>query len=154
MARDKDELIVHQIAFGFGGTTNPNPPDGFPVVAAEWVYTREYMRKHRNGCEEERVLNDVRLSLGLCGLSLYSSVHTPPGKQLSQAARANLRMKKLQGRMLKKYPLYADEMVLREIERRPEYYAGINSGQEKQEELLASERERWARWSKSAIGND
>lgn len=154
VSRKDDELVVHQIAFGFGGTTNQTPPEGFPVVAAEWVYTRGYMRTHREGCEEERVLNDVRMSLGLCGLSLYISVHRPPGRQMTQAARASLRVKKMQRRMEQKFPLYAEEMAQREIVKRPEYYAGVNAGQERQDELLAAERERWARWKKCVIEDD
>lgn len=67
-----------------------------------------------------------------------------PMRELPAASLASVRRKRVTRRIEKKYPLFAGEFVKQELDRQPEYYAGITRPDlaEKKDEITRRESER------------
>ena len=62
------------------------------------------------------------------------SANEGPPRRLSQDSLASVRQKRLRRRLEKKHPLFADELFAREIEARPDHFAGIRRSDKEQDQ--------------------
>lgn len=130
---------VHQL-------TLRNPPEGFPQVLGEWVYTHgETARTHPYTCLEERRLFEVSMALGVHANTVVRTPSRPPRSQ-SDEQRARLRLQRLRRRVESRYPLYAEQFVAEEIARKPAYYEGGRGNQVEYEALMAQWRAEYDHW--------
>jgi hypothetical protein len=81
----------------------------------------------------------------------WSAIH-PPTREMSQAARASIRRKRMEKRMQKKYPLFAKDFIRAELERRPQYFSGEGDPAVEQlrQEVLDRERAVYEAWKEQA----
>lgn len=136
------DLVVHQLAFS---KHNP-PPEGFPMVVAEFVYTRaELSASHWKGCQEEQTLHAVMFALGLHLQSQTIIPELPPVRR-TQEQRAKARRTTLRRREEKAHPLFAEQMIAEELAQRPDYYAGVSEGEEAVAGLDERQRAEYGRW--------
>lgn len=130
---------VHQL-------TMRQPPEGFPAVLGEWVYTHaETACTYPYMCPEERTLCEVSRVLGL---HAHSHVRTPsrPPKSQSDEQRAKLRLGLLRRRMARRYPLFAEQFVVEEVARKPAYFRGERMNQAEYDALMAQWRAEYDHW--------
>jgi hypothetical protein len=59
------------------------------------------------------------------GYSVVTAFIREPGRKLNQHALARVRRKRLERRVLAKAPLFAEELIKAEVERKTDYYSGI-----------------------------
>ena len=99
------------------------PPQGLPRVLASELIEAPATAGARPG--ELRRLYQRTLRELPRGYSLCWNRHEPPPKRWSQEARAKARRAALQRRAHARYPLFADQVIERELADRPDYYAGV-----------------------------
>lgn len=104
-----------QIAWGNPYTT---PPEGAPRVLAEY-----FCPGHITQCPQE--IRNFTYSLG-GGYGLGVS-HFEFARRLSQQSKASIRQKRLEARVEKKAPLFAEQFIAEAIQKKPEYYAGVTA---------------------------
>lgn len=117
---DLTPAYVHWIEFWPNNT-----PEGFPRTLARWVYTEKEKREHTDTCQEERTLCEVSKLLGLHTHSI-SSIYPKPVPQRPRDTLARMRRNRLQKRMSKKWPLFAEQLIQEELDKIPDYYAGLS----------------------------
>ena len=80
--------------------------------------------------------------------SVYWSAVMAPPRQLSEDTLKSVRRKRLQRRMEKKYPLFADQLVEAEIEVKPDYYEGKTDPeiQAAKDKVIELEKERYYKY--------
>lgn len=131
---------VHQM-------TLRNPPEGFPQVVGEWVYTHaETARTHPYTCPEERTLFEVSQALGVHANTVVRTPSRPPRSQ-SNEQRAKLRLGLLRRRMERRYPLFAEQLVAEEVARKPAYYRGERMNQEQYDAVMVQWRAEYEHWA-------
>lgn len=100
------------------------PPDNRPRVLVQ-VYRPEghpEVRGPKPPAEIQRTLDEIGFG---SGYSLHwRPISTPPEPKTPQKL-AKIRRQRLERRIQKKYPLFADQFIQEELERKPDYYAGI-----------------------------
>ena len=67
--------------------------------------------------------NGLGLTPG-CGYSIGITPHTPPPRRWSKETKGRVRKKRLESRLAKRLPLFAEQFAQAEISRRPQYFAG------------------------------
>ena len=117
---DRIPANVYEISF-WGNTT----PEGFPRQLARWVYTAKEHAERTNTCEEQRTLRDVCTLFGITA-NLTSSMYPKPIPQRPAATLARMRRNRLQKRMTKRWPLFAEQLIEEELAKKPDYYAGLS----------------------------
>jgi hypothetical protein len=122
--------------------SNPytQPPGGAPRVLAEMFVPNTPGSQNRTPSEIET----FPYSLG-GGYSMYSRHVSPPPRGLSQKSLAKVRRKRLARRVNAKVPMFADHFTRVELNRKPDYYAGITD-QAIEERRLARIEEEHAAW--------
>lgn len=108
-------------------------------MKAHWTYTLHWNNRYIP-CPGKEVLFSIDVPPGApCpveiteaskpgnGYSIGINFHPDPPKQLSKAALSSVRKKRLVRKVHKKYPLFADEFIGRELNKRTEYFAGVRS---------------------------
>lgn len=134
---------VHQIKLRL-------PPEGFPAVLGEWVYTHaETGCTYPYTCQEERTLQEVSRVLGVHASTHVTTPSPPPASQ-SNEQRARHRMRNLRQRMERRYPLFAEQMIAEEIARKPAYFRGERENAAEYEALMAEWRADYERWQAKA----
>lgn len=109
-----------------------SPPQPWPRVVAEWVGERYVPGP----------LDDV-IPPG-CGWSMYiSHITLCTIKQLPPSKLAAVREKRLRRRIEKKYPLFAEEIIREETEKKRDYYAG------KTDPAIQAARDRVTAWEEA-----
>lgn len=103
--------FLHRIEWG-----NPytEPPDGAPRVLAE-IFT-DYSTSPPG-------LPECTPGGGYC--HTVRRLDPPSGRALNQQQLAHVRRARLERRIQQRAPLFAEELVASEMERKPAYYAGI-----------------------------
>jgi len=99
------------------------PPQGLPrVLASELIEAPAAAgaRLGELGQLYRQTIREVPRGYALCW-----SRHEPPPKRWSQEARAKVRRSSLERRAKARYPLFADQIIERELADRPDYYAGF-----------------------------
>jgi len=108
--------------------------------AQPWTYTLFWANRFQT-CPGERVLISVDVAAGSpcpesvlkkfipgngysIGLNL-NPVYTE--RKLSQSGLSSVRRKRITRKLERKYPLFASQLIDREISARPEYFAGVRS---------------------------
>ncbi len=106
-------------------TPYSDPPGGLPRIKAEMFETCEQRQARMTGGEPSipQWFSDLCV-IGDHYCVTCQAICTPP-KVLPESSLAVVRQKRLKRRIEKKYPLFAQEFVGQEIERKPEYYAGV-----------------------------
>lgn len=100
------------------GNPYKDPPEGKPHVLAEkYVLTDK-------GCPEIPEEFNGLASLGSGYNFTIRHIEEPP-KQLSKETLSKIRKNRLQKRIEKKYPLFADQIIESEMNSNPEYFEGI-----------------------------
>ena len=59
----------------------------------------------------------------------YSFLPDKPARRLSDEAKFSIRRKRLEARIRKKYPLFAESMIADAIQRKPDYYGQTGDAQ-------------------------
>lgn len=121
------------------------PPNGIRVLAE--IFRLETDPDARKVPEEFMTLSTLGDGYGISFVFL-----SEPPKQRPPEVLASLRKQRAQKRIEKKYPLFADQFMQAELERKPEYYAGITRAdlQAAKDETLSNEKERLEFLSKNA----
>lgn len=106
--------------------SNPytSPPDNRPQVLVQ-VYRPEghpEVRGLKLPAEIRRTLEEIGLGSGY-GLH-WRPISAPPRPKSPQKL-AMIRRQRLERRIRKKYPLFADQFIRDELAKKPDYYAGI-----------------------------
>jgi hypothetical protein len=108
--------------------SNPyrQPPDGQPRtkhVLYETLAQREERRRQGDTSTPPKWFNDLHtIGDGYC---ISITAICTPTRQISAEALASVRRMRLERRMRKKYPLFADQMIQEELAAKPDFYAGI-----------------------------
>lgn len=89
------------------------PPEGYPRRLAE-MFSRENTTPPEIAAFARKV-RGTGYGISICPLA-------KPVKQLAPETLAAVRQKRVRRRMSKKYPMFANEFVSQEIERKPDYY--------------------------------
>lgn len=131
---------VHQLALR-------QPPEDFPKVLGEWVYTHaETACTYPYMCPEERTLYEVSQMMGL-GANVHVTTPSRPPKSQTNEQRARLRMGVLRRRMARRYPLFADQFVAEEVARKPAYFRGERMNQAEYDALMAQWQAEYNHWA-------
>ena len=98
--------------------SNPytSPPEG-----RERVIAKKYVRY---GSEFYNQIPPEFSTLNVPGYTAYWSPVMKPSKQVPEGTLRSIRRKRLERRVENKYPLFADEFIQEELERKSEYYDG------------------------------
>jgi hypothetical protein len=115
------------------GNPYTQPPEGLRVLAEIFV------PGHCSQVPAE--LRALNVTLG-GGYSLTITHIGEPPKRLGQAALASVRRKRLERRVRAKAPMFADQFIAQELEKKPEYYNGITDEQLQQARDQVIEQER------------
>ncbi len=101
-----------------------SPPDGRPRVLIE-VFRPEGHPEVR-GFHPPAAVQQVLKQVGLgSGYGLHWQAITKPPKEINREKLAIIRRKRLERRVWKRYPLFAEKLIEEELALKPEYYAGI-----------------------------
>lgn len=127
-----------------------DPPNGMPKILAEMYESLEQREKRR---EKERYRQCVPMAFTELhtigdGYSIYITSVSTPTKRYSKDTLAVIRKKRIMRRITKKYPLFADQLIASEIEKKPEYYAGVTNEkiQAEYDEAVAREVEAYRKF--------
>lgn len=103
---------------------NPyTPPPGDKVLLE--VYETTEQREKRGGGIPHAVTDYYKANVGFgTGYAITFKAITEPIKAMGKDKLSVVRRKRLERRMRNKYPLFADEFIRCEIEKRAAYYAG------------------------------
>lgn len=107
------------------GSPYSDPRGGLPRIKAEMYETleqRERRRENGDGYGVPSAFSALH-TIG-DGYSVYITSVCTPTKRYSKETLAVVRKKRLSRRITKKYPLFADQLIVDEIYKKPEYYAG------------------------------
>lgn len=82
------------------------------------------------------------------GYSVYWSAVMKPSKQLPEKSLKSIRRKRLQSRVEKKYPLFADQFLEDEIKNKPDYFEGKSDpeAQAVKDRIIRKEKEMYERF--------
>ena len=123
--------------------SNPytEPPPGEERVRAEKFvpYNSEFYNRCPPEIEEKKVLGKWCVT--------WSAVMAPP-RQLSEDTLKSVRRKRLKRRVESKYPLFADQFIQEEMEKKAEFYDGKTDEkiQAAKDNVLELERERYEKF--------
>ena len=95
------------------------PPDGAPRVL--WAVTVPRRAEAASFWAEGDTMTGHRPGDGYA--HHWSPVSTKPRRTVSQAGKASIRQKRLRRKIERKAPLFAEQLIARELESDPEYYA-------------------------------
>lgn len=115
----KGMLVQHYEVAWIYHTT---PPNGMPRVLAEEYLIAPAGAGARRG--ELVKLYDEHHRQRPTGYMLSWALLKPPPKRWGQGRRASARRANMERRIRSKAPLFADELIERELAERPEYFAG------------------------------
>lgn len=121
------------------------PPEGMPRVLAEFFFPSDDPRARI--CPDEVMEYYNHHNLFGSGYDIHwQSVSAPP-KIISQENLSSIRKKRLERRVKKKYPLFAEQFIAEEIEAKHDYYSGITDSQieQRRASVLEEEQERLQR---------
>lgn len=100
------------------GNPYTSPPDGRGVIKELYF---PLGHRHLRVCPPEILKAHVPGS----GYGIYWSAVSAIPKKLPQDKLASVRQKRLRRRMEEKYPLFAEQFIDEEMQKRPEFYAGL-----------------------------
>jgi hypothetical protein len=135
--------------------TNPYTSPNGPVVKAE-MFESLQQREMRVLAGENLVPEEISKYHQIGdGYGVYISSVKSPYKTLSIEKLAVIRKKRLQRRMLKKYPLFADQFIKEETERKPDYYMGYTDKQieENKNKILDENKKYLAKFFEAILSN-
>ena len=114
------------------------PPNNLPVVLAEHVIETEA----KQGAVQSPELNALyEQHKPPTGFAMGWGKYTQPPKTQEQEKVAKNRVLRMQKKIRDKYPLFADELIERELTEKKDYYAGIMD--EKQKKFRAEITEQY-----------
>jgi hypothetical protein len=116
----KKQRAIHEwsVQWFFHG----EPPDGLPrVLAIEHIsaYAKDGARRGELAALYKRTLHKVPPGYILG----WQKITTPPKRKTAEQ-RGKMRRTMMEKRAREQYPLFADEIIERELRERPAYYAG------------------------------
>lgn len=98
------------------------PPDGKPRILFEWFESAQ--RRSERMMAGGYHLPPAVLEVNEPGYGLWVGTIEVPRPPVGQERLAAIRKKRLERRMREKHPLFADEFIRQEMERKGDYYAG------------------------------
>ncbi len=110
-------------------------PAGMPRVLAEVFVPAPHGTGARRPAEIDTVTRPT-------GYTVYVGALMPPLVPLSPERLARLRRQRLEARVQRKAPMFADELVEAALAAKPDYYAGTGDDRNR-DAILAAERERY-----------
>ena len=127
------------------------PLNGKPEIKAEYYETEEQ-------CKQRRMVEN-----SLCPLKILSQYvigegyqfeirHiSKPTRQITKETLASIRRKRLVRKINKKYPLFADEFIADELEKKQNYYEGITDPEIKKlyDEAVQREKEDYQKFQEA-----
>lgn len=117
------------------GNPYTEPPNGIRVLAEKFVL--------HHGTEGARTPEDLA-SLHVLGSGYWITCRAvcEAIKPMSNETKASIRQKRLESRIRKKYPLFAEQLIAEAIQRKPKYYLeGVSKEDEAREQMLKAEDE-------------
>lgn len=125
------------------GNPYKNPPDGMKDILCESFQPpgSVYWSKHPPEIDAAY----PGFGKGYC--ITWSAISKPP-KALSPDALASVRRKRLERRVRKKYPLFAEMMIQEEMEKKPDYYNGVTDKEIEQarDRAIQTETKKYKGW--------
>jgi len=113
----KTKIQIKQIRWGYQN----EPPNGLPKLLAQEVIETP---AKQGAVKMENIERLIREKRPPTGYALHWTCLNAPPKRWKKEARAKVRVNKMISRIRKKYPLFDDEFITRELENDPAYYAG------------------------------
>ncbi len=126
-----------------------SPPDGLPrVLAIEHIsaHAKDGARRGDLAGLYARTLHQVPPGYGLGWQKI-----TKPPKRRTAEQRGKMRVAMMEKRAREQYPLFADEIIERELRERPDYYAGAKDT-EWRDRVDAQQRALFQRLEQAELG--
>lgn len=121
-----------------------SPPEGMPRVLAEFFYPVDDPRMRGDVPDDVMAYYD-RHHLRGSGYGIHWQAVAEPPKDADQEVLSRRRKQRLEQKMRAKYPLFADQFIAEEMQRKPDYYRGVTDAEieRKRASVLERERERF-----------
>lgn len=118
--KQQQQFVVQEwkVRWSFHG----DPPEGIPYLLAEEylkVLSTDGVRRGELSALYDRTLHQVPRGYGIW----WARIERPP-KRRTKEQRGGARRRGLERRTLEKYPLFAEQIIARELEEKADYYAG------------------------------
>ncbi len=106
------------------GNPYTNPPEGQPRVLVEWFETTAHREQRRLAGDGNIPQQVAEAHVPGSGYMVCVSTIAPPPRQKEKEQLATLRRKRLEKRMTEKHPLFAEQFIQEELQKRGWYYDG------------------------------